>query len=995
MRTVVKLTFAFFREHPTRVVLTSLATVAAACLVVWVVSGYDTLIRSFGDFSDKALGRYTLCAGPITTFQQYAPGAIPATAEKFVPPEVAEQMRADPRVAAADPMWAQPVAIRPANPSAIADGGSGQPAGLPGKPAAKEPSLVERRGEADSAASASPQGHPARSRPSGTPGAASRSDFGGDPGRGPRMPDVRLLATNATAPPFPLLRGRWISPGPPDLLEAAISAEVAQRLNVNVGGELVAGAESRSCRLRVVGIVNTPAIGHMYGNIAARHLRTPSVGGLYLSTALAERIRGEPARISFVGVALKPDADITQFRFAWAPRLSRFSTPCQFQDTHDVEESLDRSATAGNFRMQAYAATGMSLLAALFIIFSTLNVGVSERIRQFAMLRAVILTRSQVALMIALEGLVLATIGFVGGIAAGQCVLGLASKSAPQLFHASAAPGEQATMGINAVLMAAACAYGGALLALLVPAYRATRVRPLDAMAPRSTAGSRGVPVAAVVLGLALIPIHPLLTFVIPVGDTPRYVLYLLVGGTSMSLGFVLVAPAVVAVVDRWMSPVLARLFRIDPKLLASQITSNLWRTVGTAVALTIGLGVYIAMQVWGYSMLESFIPGRWAPDAMVALGSPGLLPDEVAAVARLPGVDPNRCLPLVFEQARLLEDLTHSAERASVTRQDNVLIVGLDLKRALGGDHPLLKWEWVQGSPEQALALVEQGRGCVVPDHFLRETGLRVGDAFALVPPDDPNHPVRYTIAGAVRLPGWHLLTKFGGFRTRTHRAAALVFAGYPRVAKDFNCRAASYVWLSFGSTPADKDGLSAAIQAFYADAVKRRAPSGSAAVESPRMRVMVVEDMRRNVRAMAQQWIWATSQLPLITLLVTCIGVLNGILASVRARRWEMGVLRAIGFSRATLVRLVIAEGLLVAIVACVLSLGLGIMAGWCGTGISQYISFFGGLNPPLVIPWSQVGLGLLVVLLLCTLAAIWPAVSIGRTHPLTLLQQGRNAF
>jgi putative ABC transport system permease protein len=133
----------------------------------------------------------------------------------------------------------------------------------------------------------------------------------------------------------------------------------------------------------------------------------------------------------------------------------------------------------------------------------------------------------------------------------------------------------------------------------------------------------------------------------------------------------------------------------------------------------------------------------------------------------------------------------------------------------------------------------------------------------------------------------------------------------------------------------------------------------------------------------------------LPLITLLVTCIGVLNGILASVRARRWEMGVLRAIGFSRATLVRLVIAEGLLVAIVACVLSLGLGIMAGWCGTGISQYISFFGGLNPPLVIPWSQVGLGLLVVLLLCTLAAIWPAVSIGRTHPLTLLQQGRNAF
>ena len=106
-------------------------------------------------------------------------------------------------------------------------------------------------------------------------------------------------------------------------------------------------------------------------------------------------------------------------------------------------------------------------------------------------------------------------------------------------------------------------------------------------------------------------------------------------------------------------------------------------------------------------------------------------------------------------------------------------------------------------------------------------------------------------------------------------------------------------------------------------------------------------------------------------------------------------MGVLRAIGFTRWTLVRLVIAEGLLVGIVACLLSLGLGVMAGWCGTGISQYISFFGGMNPPLVVPWGPIGLGLGVVLVLCALAAVWPAISIGRTHPLSLMQQGRSAF
>ncbi len=68
---------------------------------------------------------------------------------------------------------------------------------------------------------------------------------------------------------------------------------------------------------------------------------------------------------------------------------------------------------------------------------------------------------------------------------------------------------------------------------------------------------------------------------------------------------------------------------------------------------------------------------------------------------------------------------------------------------------------------------------------------------------------------------------------------------------------------------------------------------------------------------------------------------------------------------------------------------------MAGWCGVGISDYISFFGGLDPPLIIPWKPIGYGVVTVLCLCSLAAVGPAIAIGRTHPLTLLQQGRSAF
>jgi putative ABC transport system permease protein len=134
---------------------------------------------------------------------------------------------------------------------------------------------------------------------------------------------------------------------------------------------------------------------------------------------------------------------------------------------------------------------------------------------------------------------------------------------------------------------------------------------------------------------------------------------------------------------------------------------------------------------------------------------------------------------------------------------------------------------------------------------------------------------------------------------------------------------------------------------------------------------------------------------ELPLITLLVTSLGVVNTIVASVRARRWEMGVLRSLGVTRGAIARMIIAEGLLIGVVACLLSLGFGVMAGWCGTGMSQYISFFGGLTTPLYIPWFKLAFGFTLALVLCLAAALWPAIATGRAAPLKLLQEGRAAM
>jgi len=119
------------------------------------------------------------------------------------------------------------------------------------------------------------------------------------------------------------------------------------------------------------------------------------------------------------------------------------------------------------------------------------------------------------------------------------------------------------------------------------------------------------------------------------------------------------------------------------------------------------------------------------------------------------------------------------------------------------------------------------------------------------------------------------------------------------------------------------------------------------------------------------------------------------NTVMASVRARRWELGVLRAVGVTRWTLARMVLTEGLLIGLVACLISLAFGVMAGWCGTGISQYVSFFGGMATPLVVPWSKLTLGFGMALVLCLAAALGPAMLTAHAEPLRLLEEGRTAL
>ena len=542
------------------------------------------------------------------------------------------------------------------------------------------------------------------------PKTAASQSFGDGP---------ELVGTDAIEPPYPLVQGKWIEAAQVDRLEAVMSKGSADKMGVKVGDDvLVSNAKTDGkVPLKIVGIIEerkaVPPEKFMIGLPPSRGpplTHGPAVAALYVPWKLAEKIVGRPARIDFVGVVLTKGIKLDEFRGHWAAQLAQANPPAEFRAIEDVGVELQQSSASESVRGQALSATGISLLAALFIIFTTLNMGVDERIRQFAMLRAISLTKMQVGAMIAFESLILGLVGWGGGLLAGWGLLEIVRTVRPKLFP------EGASLGFWCIALSGICALGGSLAASILPAWKATRVSALEAMVVRPRVSSARFAWVATIVGLILISLNPLVVFFVPMPDTARYAASALIGCPAMAIGFMLLAPLAITLTEKLLGPFIARLLQVNSRLLATHLSSNLWRTVGTTAALTIGLGLYVAMQTWGYSMLEPFMPGAWVPALLVGLMPAGIPDSEIDAVRNMKGVVADQCLPLAVEQVNFVGDPTGARIRISSSRQDNCVMLGVDPDKALGGDKPLFDFQFVEGSPRgfgeaQAWALLPGAR--------------------------------------------------------------------------------------------------------------------------------------------------------------------------------------------------------------------------------------------------------------------------------------------
>ncbi len=224
-------------------------------------------------------------------------------------------------------------------------------------------------------------------------------------------------------------------------------------------GETITGTSSGGdpVTLRVVGIRDLP-------------------GGVLTTEETLLRVDSQ-ARESLLWIELAPGADAAQALEGVTDALNSAAGPVV--SVHS--SALERDSFASVIDTLLFIVSAMLAVAvviALVGVANTLSLSVLERRRESATLRALGLTTGQLRGMLAIEGVIIALAGTLGGVIGGL-IYGWAGAATMLASFASVTP----VVPWGMILTAIAVAVASGLLASVLPAHTAVKVSPVAALA--------------------------------------------------------------------------------------------------------------------------------------------------------------------------------------------------------------------------------------------------------------------------------------------------------------------------------------------------------------------------------------------------------------------------------------------------------------------------------------------------------------------------------
>ncbi|TVQ63047.1 MAG: ABC transporter permease [Phycisphaerales bacterium] len=714
--------------------------------------------------------------------------------------------------------------------------------------------------------------------------------------------------------------------------EIVLDEVLALALYARVGDELVVEKWGDPMTLVVVGVRERPRVGGA---------QRPEA---HVTRTTLDQITGLPGRITSVDIALREGVDAKSVEPPAA-----LPAHLAVQPTERVLSGLERNIQSS--RVTFVIASALACIASTFIILTGMTTNLVERRRELAIVRAIGGTRGQLARSQLLVGAIVGVAGAVLGTPLGAALAWLLATiyadRLPAGFHLS-------PFGLG---LAAFGAVAAGLAGALWPAWAAARTSPLASLS------ARAAPVRVASIGLMALAGLGGIGLQLAVSRGPQdgqvvFWLYMLVGMPALLVGCFLLGPMVVTLLGRVVAGPLERALGLPRGLARGAILATPYRNGFTAGALMVGLGMMVAIWTGGSSVLRDWVDTIRFPDAFAHawLGMDG------AARARV------EQLPFVRETAAITLLRTDAATfGVRALNPVGTSFIAFEPRPFFR----MTRLEWHEGDEAHALRRLDEGGAILVAREFKVARGLGVGDVFAI-----PHRGVvhEFEIVGVVGSPGLDIASRFFEIgREQREQSIHAVFGTRSDLIERFGTDTINLLQIDLDPNVSDEHAIAE---------IRRSLGSSLLVVGSGR-------EIKSQIDAMGARGMRVMSLVAIGAIVIACFGVGSVVVAGIDARRFEFGVLRALGASRGVTARLVLCEVVVIALAACALGTLMGLLHSWA---VMRLYRLLAGLELTLQPPIAPILAGCGIVLGLALLAAAAPAVGLARQSPRALLSATR---
>ncbi|WP_203703732.1 ABC transporter permease [Asanoa iriomotensis] len=568
----------------------------------------------------------------------------------------------------------------------------------------------------------------------------------------------------------------------------------------------------------------------------------------------------------------------------------------------------------------------IGMFTGAFLIFNTFSMLVAQRTRELALYRSFGASRGQVNRSVLLESVLLGLAASIVGLGLGILV-GFILNKALQAIIGAMLPVSGVVVRAYAILTTLAVGTAFTVVAALIPALRASRVPPIAAMREAVTpdkpltkltsAGGVVLGAGGLLLGLG----------VGKVGDIPTW-LTLGIGAGLCFLGMAMLAP----IISRPLTTAAGKAFAwsVPGRLGARNTGRNPRRTAVTAAALMIGVALATGAGVFAQSA-KAGITSAFERDVNAQLAvttslsqapgaSVGFPPELERTMAALPGV--TSAVALRGDTVNL-----NGSDRFVLAGDAQAASTIFNLRPVAGNVRTLNPGEALLDQPTADALHVGPGTRVTMRTARGAPVTLDVVGVFK------PNQAISSSLISSADA---------GGFRS------PFAQQGFVQVASDSQVP----------QVRAELDKLFA---------------------NNPDVSVNDQSQLIGQANNFVDILLGIVNTLLGLTIVVAVLGVVNTLLLSVFERTRELGLIRAVGMSRAMVGRMVTVESILISVFGALLGIFIGV-----GLGVAIVVAL-GDEFLSLTVPWGYLLITLALSIVAGLIAAVLPAIRAARLNVL----------